>query len=94
MTQACIWGAIFFVDCATRWLKVHIMQDTLGNYTLESKEAFERDCMNLYILPKKYHADTGQFTENTFKQYYDEKYNILLSVALVLINKIAFPNGL
>ena len=43
MKRAHIWGATVFVDDATGWVKVHLMQDTSGDYTLEAKEAFERD---------------------------------------------------
>ena len=48
-----------FLDYATRRVKVHLMQDTSGDSTLEAKEAFERDCMTRNILPKHYHADNG-----------------------------------
>ena len=61
MTQACIWGATVFVDYATRWVKVHVMQDTSGDYSLEAKEYFERYCMTQNFLPKHYHADNGRF---------------------------------
>ena len=40
MTRACIWGATLFIYYETCWLKVHIIQDTSGDYTLEAKEAF------------------------------------------------------
>ena len=40
MTRARIWGATVFVDYATRWFKVHPMQDKSGDSTLEEKEAF------------------------------------------------------
>ena len=43
MIRARIWGDTVFVDYATRWVKVHIIQDTSGNSTLEAKEYFERD---------------------------------------------------
>ena len=40
MTRSCIWGATAFVDYATHWVKVHLMQDATGEYTLEAKEVF------------------------------------------------------
>ena len=57
MTRARIWGATVFVDYASRWVKVHIMQDATGESTLESKNAFERDCMTRNVVPKHYHVD-------------------------------------
>ena len=59
MTRACIWGSTFFVYYVSRWVKVHLMQDTSGNSTLEVKNAFERDCMTRNVVPKHYHADNG-----------------------------------
>ena len=73
MTQARIWGDTVFVDYATRWVKVHLMQDTSGDSTLEANEAFELDCMTQNVLPKHYHADNGIFSENTFKQGFESK---------------------
>ena len=49
------------------------MQDTSGNYTLEVKEAFERDFMTQNVLPKHYHTDNGQFEENTYKHECESK---------------------
>ena len=66
-------GGCSFVDYATRWVKVHIMQDTSGNSTLEAKEAFECDHMTPNVLPKHYHTENGQFTENNFKQDCESK---------------------
>ena len=43
MTRSSIWGATVFVDYATRWVKVHLKQDTSVDSTLEAKEYFERD---------------------------------------------------
>ena len=40
MKRARIWGATVFVDYEARWVKVHIMQDTPGDSTLEPKEDF------------------------------------------------------
>ena len=68
MIQACIWRAAVFVDYATRWVKLNIMKDKSGDYTLEAKEAFERDCMTRNVVPKRYHADNGRFAENNLKQ--------------------------
>ena len=44
------------------------MQDATGDSTLEAKNAFERDCMTRNVVPKNYHADNGQFAENSLKQ--------------------------
>ena len=73
MSRARIWGATVFVDDATRWAKVHLMQDTSGDSTLEANEAFERDCMTQNVVPKHYHADNGRFAENNFKQDCESK---------------------
>ena len=59
MTRARIWRATVFVDYASCWVKVHLMQDATGESTLEAKNAFERDCMNRNVVPKHYHADNG-----------------------------------
>ena len=67
MNRACIWGATVFVYYASRWVKVHLMQDTMGDSTLESKNDFERDCMTRNVVLKHQHADNGQFAENSFK---------------------------
>ena len=61
MTRARIWGATVFVDYASRWVKVHLMQDATGDLTLEIKNSFERDCMSRNVVPKHYHADNGRF---------------------------------
>ena len=45
MTRARIWGATVFVDYASRWVKVNLMQDATGELTLEANNAFEGDCM-------------------------------------------------
>ena len=44
------------------------MQDASGESTLESKNAFERNCMLSCVNPKGYHTDNGRYVENTFKQ--------------------------
>ena len=67
MTRARIWGATIFVDYASRWVKVHIMQYATGDSMLEAKNAFERDCMTRNVVPKHYHADNGRLSENSFK---------------------------
>ena len=69
MTRARIWGATAFVDYASRWVKVNLMQDATGESTLEAKNAFEKDCMTRNVVPKHYHADNGRFSENSFKEY-------------------------
>ena len=50
-TRARIWGEIFFVDYASRWVKVHLMQDATGDSMLEAKNAFEQDCMTRNVVP-------------------------------------------
>ena len=52
ITRACIWGATVFVDYASRWVKVHLMQDATGDSTLEAKNAFEGDCMTRNVVPQ------------------------------------------
>ena len=66
-------GGTVFVDYATRWVKLHLRQDTSGDSTLEAKEAFKLDCMTQNVLPNNYHADNGRFAENTFKQDCESK---------------------
>ena len=68
MIRALILGATVFVDYASRWVKVYLMQDATGDSTLEAKNAFEQDCMTINVVPKHYHADNGQFAENSFKE--------------------------
>ena len=52
MTRARIWGATFFADYASRWVKVHLMQDETGELTLEAKNDFEQDCVCLLTLQR------------------------------------------
>ena len=59
-------GGYIFVDDETLWVKVHLIQDTSDDSTLEAKE--ECYFMTQNFLPKYYHADNGQFAENTSKQ--------------------------
>ena len=66
LTRSRIWGATVFVDHATKWIKVHLMQNATGDETLEAKESFEDDCSSRGIEPKHYHADNGRFAEQTF----------------------------
>ena len=73
MTRAHIWGATVFEDYDKHWVKVHIIQDISGDYTLKAKEYFERDCMIRNVLPKHYHVDNGRFAVNTFKQDSESK---------------------
>ena len=68
ITRARIWGTTVFEDYASRWVKVHLMQDATGDSTLEATNDFERDCMARNVVPKHYHADNGQFAENSFKE--------------------------
>ena len=68
MTRARIWGATVFVEYASRWVKVHLMQDATGDSKLEANNSFERDCMTRNIVLKHYHADNGRFAENSFKE--------------------------
>ena len=68
MTRASIGRATVFVDYASSWVKVHLMQDATGDSTLEANNAFERDCMTRNVVPKHYHANNGRFAENSFKE--------------------------
>ena len=54
MTRARIWGATVFVDYASRWVKVHLMQDATGDSMLEANNAFERDFMTRNVVPKHF----------------------------------------
>ena len=63
MTRSRIWGATVFVDFASRWVKVHIMQDATGDSALEAKNDFEQDFITQNVVPKHYHADNGRFAE-------------------------------
>ena len=67
-TQARIWGATIFVDTATDWLKVCLMQDASADSTLEAKNSFERDAMTRGVTIQGYHADNGRFAEHSFKE--------------------------
>ena len=53
MTRARIWGATVFVDYASRWVKVHLMPDATGELSLEAKNAFERYCMTINVVPER-----------------------------------------
>ena len=70
------------------------MKYTSSDSTLEVNEAFERDCMtqmsykntNMLIMDNLHKIFSNKIVK--------EKCNILFSVALVLINKMVFPNEL
>ena len=66
MTRARIWGATIFVDYATKFIKVHLMQNATGEATLEAKNSFEQACASRGVTPKHYHANNGRFAETTF----------------------------
>ena len=44
LTHARIWGATIFVDYATKWIKVYLMEAATGEETLAAKNAFEHAC--------------------------------------------------
>ena len=66
-TGANIWGATVFVDCATHWLEIQLIQDSSGESIFEAKNSIERDFMTHGVAPERYHADNGRYTENRFK---------------------------
>ena len=66
LTRARIWGATIFVDYATKWIKVCLLQSATGDATLEAKEAFEKECHIRGVKPRHFHADNGRFAEPTF----------------------------
>ena len=68
MAIAHIRGATVFVDCALRWVKVHLMQDATGDSMLEANNTFEQNRMTQNLVPKHYHADKGRFSEHPFKE--------------------------
>jgi hypothetical protein len=65
--RARIWGAAVFVDCASNLVKVQLMLDAPGEFTLEAKNAFEQDCMTRGVLTKQYHADIDRYATNKSK---------------------------
>ncbi|KAL7542835.1 hypothetical protein ACHAWF_007262 [Thalassiosira exigua] len=66
LTRKRIWGATVFVDYATKWLKVDLLDKATGEATLQAKESFENACATCGVTPKHYHADNGRFAEETF----------------------------
>ena len=66
LTRSRIWGATIFVDHATKWIKVHLMQNATGDETLEAKESFEHASSTRGVHVQHYHADNGRFAEPTF----------------------------
>ena len=42
LTRARIWGATIFIDYASRWVNVQLMQDATGESTMDAKQAFEQ----------------------------------------------------
>ena len=73
LTRARVWGATIFVDHATKWIKVHLMQSDTGDETLDAKESFEHACHTCGVTVKHYHADNGRFAESTFTNDCKEK---------------------
>ena len=72
-TRARIWGATVFVDGATYYTKVHLMEHATGDSTLEAKTAFERDAMSRGVEIRGYHADNGRYAEHLFREDYKQK---------------------
>ena len=66
-TRARIWGATIFVDAATDWIKVCLMQDATGEPTLEAKEAFEPVSAERGVITKGYHVDNRRYAEHIFE---------------------------
>ena len=60
-------GGNFFINCATDWIKVCLMQDTSGDSTIEARNVFEQDAMAIGIHIKGYHADNGRYAEHSSK---------------------------
>jgi len=73
LTRARIWGATVFIDYHSGKVKVHLMQDSSGESTIEAKHAFERDSMSHGVQIQHYHADNGRFADTSFKQDCDNK---------------------
>ena len=63
LTRARIWGATVFIDYASRWVNVQLMEDVIGESTMEAKQAFEQNSATRGVSPKYYHADDGRFSE-------------------------------
>ena len=72
-TRARIWGATTFVDGATDYIKVHLMQDASGDSTIEAKHSFEHEAMSRGISIRGYHADNGRYAKHTFRDDHKEK---------------------
>ena len=64
-TRARIQGATIFVDAATDWFKVCLMQDETSKSTLEAKEAFECASAERGVIIKGYHADNRRYIRGT-----------------------------
>ena len=94
MTRDRIWGATIFVDYASRWVKVHLMQYTTGDSTLEAKNAFEQYFMTRNVVLKHYHADNGRFAEKSFKENCVSKMQNLTFCTVRAHHQMAFLNKL
>ena len=52
---------------STNWVKVHLMQDSTGDSTIEAKNAFEQDAATRGVHIKGYHADNSRYAEPLFR---------------------------
>ena len=73
LMRAKYYAATIFVDHYTDYTYVHLMKDTTGESTLESKNAYESLMKSYGHDVRRYHADNGRYAENTFKQDVKDK---------------------
>ncbi|KAL7460084.1 hypothetical protein ACHAXS_000553 [Conticribra weissflogii] len=83
LTSDRIWGVTVFVDHARDYTYGHLMRGLDLTETLLAKKAFEKFAVQGSNTVKQYHADNGQYADEGFMAA------LLLSVQLVLINKMA-----
>lgn len=65
-TRARIWAATVFIDYATSFMYVSLMDQQSGEATLQAKHNFENLAASQDVDIKSYHADNGRFAERAF----------------------------
>ena len=90
-TRGRLWGATVFVDCATNWATVQLIQATSRESTLEAKNVFEQDYMTCGELRLR---DITQITTYTLKIHSNmitkPSFRVLHAVELELISKLEY----
>ena len=64
------------------------MTSLSGDETLEAKESLEHACASRGVQPRHFHADNGQFAEETFTRDCKSKMQKFTFVELVFTTKI------